>query len=232
MLSFLLFLNILSNPWFYFNRIQESNILKVKASHAYKTHFYSEAINYYNELLTKYEPNSDEIKLNLAHSYYKAQNYNEAAKIYTELSLGSELTLRSTALCQLGIIQHRNKRYKLALFYFKEAIRINPENKIAVFNYEFLKVSIQKTESEGGGKGKNSNASGQNSNNENNNQTENKFDADGTGESSIYFGMMYEQKRLSKQRAEKILQYIQEQEMQYYHQIKKHVPRDVNKPDW
>jgi len=232
MLKFFLMLNILSNPWFYFNRIQESNILKAKASQAYQTHFYSEAIGYYTELLTKYEPTSDEIKLNLAHSYYKAQNYSEAAKIYTELSLGTDLNIRSTALCQLGIIQHRNKRYKLALFYFKEAIRINPENKIAVFNYEFLKIAIQKTDSEGGGKGKNANESGQNPDGKNNNQTENKFDADGTGESSIYFDMMYEQKRLSKERAEKILQYIQEQEMQYYNQIKKHVPKDVRKPDW
>ena len=232
MLKFFLFLHVFSNPWFYFNRIQESNILKIKASQAYQTHFYSEAIGYYSELLQTYEPNSDDIKLNLAHSYYKAQGYGEAAKIYTELSLGADPSIRSTALCQLGIIQHRNKRYKLALFYFKEAIRINPENKTAVFNYEFLKVTIQKSQSEGGGKGKNGNSSGENSDNTDNNQTENKFDAEGTGESAIYFGMLYEQKRLSKQRAEKILQYIQEQEMQYYHQIKKHVPRDVHKPDW
>lgn len=232
MLKFFLMLSVLSNPWFYFNRIQESNILKSKASEAYKTHFYSEAIGYYTELLTKYEPASDEIKLNLAHAYYKAQNYSEAAKIYTELSLGTDLNIRSTALCQLGVIQHRNKRYKLALFYFKEAIRINPENKKAVFNYEFLKITIQKTDNEGGGKTKNANGAGQNSNTKNDKQTQNKFDADGTDESSIYFGMLYEQKRLSRERAEKILQYIQEQEMQYYNQIKKHVPRDVRKPDW
>ena len=232
MLKFLLFLHVFSNPWFYFNKIQESNSLKLKAEQAYRTHFYSEAINYYQKLITTYEPDSDPLKLNLAHSYYKAQNYGEAAKIYTELSLGSELSIRSTALCQLGLIQHRNKRYKLAMFYFKEAIRVNPENRTAAFNYEFLKLTVQKNQSEGGGKGKDSNGNGQNQNADENNQTENKFDAEGTGESSIYFGMLYEQKRLSKQRAEKILQYIQEQEMQYYNQIKKHVPKDTRKPDW
>jgi len=235
MIRLFLFLNIFSTPWFYFNKIEDANTLKIKAAEAYNTHFYGDAITYYEKLLTEYEPNSDLIKLNLAHSYYKAQSYTEASKYYTELSVASETKIRSTAQCQLGIIQHRSKRYKLALFYFKEALRINPDNKIAAYNYEFLKLSLKKEQGEGtnsSGKG-NTNSSKRNQENTNNQKrTENKFDADGTSESSIYYRMLYEQQRLSKQRAEKILQYIQEQEMQYYHQIQKHVPKDPNKPDW
>ena len=237
MIKLFLFLHIFSNPWFYFNKIENANTLKEKAAEAYSTHFYGDAITYYEELLTRYEPNSDIIKLNLAHSYYKAQSYNQASKFYTELSIASETKIRSTALCQLGVIQHRSKRYKLALFYFKEALRINPDNKTAAFNYEFLKLSLKKEQNDdsknNGSKGDNANSKqNQKNNNSDNSRIQNKFDTEGTSESSIYYRMLYEQQRLSKQRAEKILEYIQEQEMQYYHQIQKHVPKDPAKPDW
>src|SRR6187431_1859330 len=98
MLKLFLFIQFFTNFWFYFNKIEDSNTLKTKAAEAYKTHYYSEAINYYDKLLTDYEPNSDPIKLNLAHAHYKAQSYDAAAKIYTELSLSPDQLIRSTAL--------------------------------------------------------------------------------------------------------------------------------------
>jgi len=232
MLKIFLFIQFFTNFWFYFNKIEDSNTLKIKAAEAYKTHYYNEAINYYEKLLIQYEPNSDAIKLNLAHSYYKAQSYDAAAKLYTELSLSSDQSIRSTALCQLGVIQHRTKRYKLAIYYFKEALRVNPNNTIAAYNYELLKVTLQKQTNPGssGGKGK-ANAPKNNPNSENTN-IENTYNPDGSSESAIYFRMLYEQKRLSKQHAEKILEYIQEQESQYYQKVKKHVPENINQPDW
>lgn len=236
MLKLFLFLHIFSAPWFYFNKIQDANTLKKKAAEAYATHYYADAIRYYDELLNKYEPNSDHIKINLAHAYYKSQDYTNAGKLYTELTIGTEAGIRSTALCQLGIIQHRTKHYKLALFYFKEALRVQPDNKTAAFNYEFLKITLHKetnTDGQSGtNKGDNKSAQKQDNTAGNKSRTRTTFDEDGTSESVMYYRMLYEQQRLSRQRAEKILQYIQEQEMQYYHQLQKHVPHDINKPDW
>lgn len=234
MLKFFVFVQFFTNFWFYFNKIQDSNTLKAKAAEAYKTHYYGEAINYYDKLLTEYEPNSDAIKLNLAHSHYKAQSYDAAAKLYTELSLSPDHLIRSTALCQLGVIQHRTKRYKLAIYYFKEALRVNPDNTHAAYNYELLKLTLQKQTNPGSssskGKG-NANAPKNNPNSKNTN-SENTYNPDGTSQSDMYFRMLYEQKRLSKQHAEKILEYIQEQETQYYQKVKKHVPQSTNQPDW
>jgi tetratricopeptide (TPR) repeat protein len=234
MLKIFLFIQFFTNFWFYFNKIEDSNVLKTKASEAYKTHYYSEAINYYDKLLTEYEPNSDAIKLNLAHAHYKAQGYDAAAKLYTELSLSPEQSIRATALCQLGVIQHRSKRYKLAIYYFKEALRVNPNNTVAAYNYELLKLTLQKQTNPGasGGTGKGNSQGPQNNPDSKNTSTENTFNPDGSSESSIYFRMLYEQKRLSKQHAEKILEYIQEQESQYYQKVKKHVPKNLNQPDW
>lgn len=237
MIKLLLFLSVFSSPWFYFNKIHRANTLKKQAAEAYSTHFYSDAIIYYDELLTKYEPDSDHIKINLAHSYYRSQDYNNAGKLYTELTIGTETGIRSTALCQLGIIQHRTKHYKLALFYFKEALRVNPANKTAAFNYEFLKITLRKETNTDGQAGSNkgdaeSSKKKDDTSADNTMRSQNKFDADGSSESAMYYRMLYEQQRLSKQRAEKILQYIQEQEMQYYNQLQKHVPHDANKPDW
>lgn len=233
-LKIFLFIHFFTNFWFYFNKIEDSNALKLKAAEAYKTHYYSEAIKYYDQLLNEYEPNSDAIKLNLAHAHYKAQSYDKAGKLYTELSLSSEQLIRSTALCQLGVIQHRTKRYKLAIYYFKEALRINPDNYTAAYNYELLKVTLQKETNPGtsSGKGKGNTNAPKNTPNNEHTKTQNSFNPDGSSESAIYFRMLYEQKRLSKQHAEKILEYIQEQETQYYQKVKIHVPKNMNQPDW
>lgn len=232
MLKLFLFIQFFTNFWFYFNKIEDANTLKIKAAEAYKTHYYSEAINYYDKLLTEYEPNSDPIKLNLAHSHYKAQSYDAAAKIYTELSLSSNQLIRSTALCQLGVIQHRTKRYKLAIYYFKEALRVNPNNNAAAYNYELLKLTLQKQTPPGSSNAKGKTNAPENNQNTENTNSENTFNPDGSSQSDMYFRMLYEQKRLSKQHAEKILEYIQEQESQYYQKVKKHVPKNLNQPDW
>lgn len=234
MIYLIVTLHFFSNFWFYFNHIEDSNTLKQKAAEAYNAHYYSESIKYYDKLLMEYEPNSDPLKLNLAHAHYKAQSYDKAAKLYTELTTSLDPSIRSTAFCQLGLIQHRTKRYKLAIYYFKEALRVNPNNKIAAYNFEFLKITLQKEEHENSPNGNGAGTSTDSKNNStgNDTKTENTFDTNGNNQSSIYFRMLYEQKRLSKQQAEKLLEYIQEQEMQYYHQIKKHVPKNPNKPDW
>ncbi|WP_299250564.1 tetratricopeptide repeat protein [uncultured Cytophaga sp.] len=234
MLKLLLFISFFSNLWFYFNKIEDSNTIKLKANQAYKTHYYSEAIKLYDELLTKYEPNSEAIKLNLAHAHFKAKGFAAASKLYTELTLSPNVEIRSTAFCQLGVIQHQTKRYTLAIYYFKEALRVNPNNLIAAYDFELLKRTLQKQKNPGSStsKGKGNNTSNQNNNSNLPPKTDNTFNSEGSKETDIYFKILYEQKRLSKQHAEKILEYIQEQETQYYQKDKRHVPKNMNQPDW
>jgi tetratricopeptide (TPR) repeat protein len=234
MAKLFLFVSFFTNLWFYFNKIEDSNTLKIKANQAYQTHYYSVAINMYDELLTKYEPNSDAIKLNLAHAHFKAKSYAAGAKLYTELTSSTNTEIRSTAFCQLGVIQHQTKRYTLAIYYFREALRVNPNNMIAAYNYELIKRTLQKqtNPSASTSKGKGNDASNQNDPSNLPPKTENTFHTDGSNQTDIYFKILYEQKRLSKQHAEKILEYIQEQETQYYQKEKRHVPKNLNQPDW
>jgi tetratricopeptide (TPR) repeat protein len=232
MVKLLLFIHIFSGLWFYFNKIENSNTIKQDALKAYKEHYYARAAELYTELLVKYEPNDENIKINLAHACFKAQSYASAIKYYTELLVASDLSLRSTAQCQLGIIQYRIKHYKLALFYFKEALRTNPENKIAAYNFELLKLKLREEEAAGnkGAGGKNDGA--KQKPDQSNSAAQNQYNTTGDKEADMFHSSLYEQQNLSKQRAEKILQYLQEQEIQYYHQIQKHVPMDSRKPDW
>jgi tetratricopeptide (TPR) repeat protein len=232
MVKLLLFLNIFSGVWFYFNKIQNSNTLKRQAVYEYKDHFYSHAADLFDELLVTYDPLSENIKINLAHSCFKAQNYTGAIKYYTELLTASDVTIRSIAQCQLGVIQNHTKRYKLALFYFKEALRTNPQNTVASYNYELLKVKLRKEE-DAGKKGNSSNDKGSRKPSGQRNLSEdNQYNAEGDKEADLFHSSLYQQQNLSKQRAEKILEYLQELEIQYYHQIQKHVPEDSHKPDW
>lgn len=235
MLKVVLFISFFTNFWFYFNKIEDSNALKTEAAKAYKSHYYSESIRQYDILLTKYEPHSDAIKLNLAHANFKAKGFDKAVKLYTALSLSNNISIRSTAFCQLGVIQHKTKRYGLAIYYFKESLRINPDNMVAAYNFELLKRTLEKQKNPASSSTKGKGDKNSNKNNNTSNlppNTENKFNSEGSNETDIYFKILYEQKRLSKQHAEKILEYIQEQESQYYQKEKIHVPKNLNQPDW
>ena len=64
---------------------------------------------------------------NLGWAYYRCGNYKKALLIYR--SLVKKNSDNATIFSDLGCVNYKMKRYKMALRYFKKALTIKPENR-------------------------------------------------------------------------------------------------------
>ncbi len=120
--------------------IAKENSVKSKAEEAFLAKDYATSIQYYNYLLDTLKINDEKAALNLSHAYFNQQKFAEASKNYEKLYNAKDKNVRSIAAQQLGVMSFKNDNDKpKALSYFKDALRANPTNKDARFNYEFLK---------------------------------------------------------------------------------------------
>ena len=119
--------------------ISQINEYTAIAAAAYKQQEYQEAIVAYEYLLNDLEVNDDQIRLNLAHTYYQANRLSEALQQYRLLADNPASHLRSVVHLQLGNIHTKQKKYKQALLLYKQALIANPGNEAARYNYELLK---------------------------------------------------------------------------------------------
>ena len=119
--------------------ISEVNEYAATAARAYQKQQYQEAIVAYEYLLNDLEVNDDQIRLNLAHTFYKAGRLNEALQHYRLLADNPAEHLRSVVHLQLGNIATKQKKYKQALSLYKQALVADPANDPARYNFELLK---------------------------------------------------------------------------------------------
>lgn len=114
-----------------------------EAAKAYKRQDYIEAIASYKYLLDNLEVDDDQLRLNLAHSYYQAGLLPQATEAYRYLADHPTAYLRALAHLQLGNIHTRQKQYKRALALYKQALIAEPGNNAARYNYELLKKYLE-----------------------------------------------------------------------------------------
>ena len=128
------------------DKIAKVNQLKKEAREAYLAGDYSTALGKYQYLLDSMGIKDDNITLNLANSYYNTKDTAQAINNYSSLLNSSNKLVRSTANQQLGVISTRNKKFKESLDYFKEALRADPTNEDARYNYEMMKKILKEQE--------------------------------------------------------------------------------------
>ncbi|MCX2739823.1 aerotolerance protein [Pontibacter anaerobius] len=119
--------------------ITHLNQYAAEAATAYNRQDYIEAIAAYKYLLDDLEVDDDQLRLNLAHSYYQAGLLPQATDAYQYLADHPTTHLRALAHLQLGNINTRQKKYKRALALYKQALVAEPGNNAARYNYELLK---------------------------------------------------------------------------------------------
>lgn len=110
-----------------------------KAAAAYAQQNYAEAIAAYKYLVDDLEVDDDQLRLNLAHAYYHAGLYPQAMATYQLLADHPTQHLRAIAHLQLGNIYTKQKKYKQALAFYKQALMAEPANDAARYNFELLK---------------------------------------------------------------------------------------------
>jgi len=145
-MKYLIALLLLINPLTDLDKIAQVNKLKKDAKTAFNKGDYSTAIDKYNYLLDSMQVEDDNIKLNLANAYYKTNDSTSAANSYNNLLSSKDKVVKSVAHQQLGIMTDRAKKFDEALNHFKNAIKTNPANDEARYNYEMLKKMLEEQE--------------------------------------------------------------------------------------
>jgi Ca-activated chloride channel family protein len=145
-MRFVIILAIFLSLFSRFTQIADANRLKTEAESAYTLKKYNISIIKYNTLINSYNNTDEHVRMNLAHCYYYLHDSINAEFHYIKLSKSSNKKLNSVSNHQLGIIAASNKEYQLALKYFRQALKADPQNEAARYNYELIKKKLEEKE--------------------------------------------------------------------------------------
>lgn len=200
-----------------FTRTASINRLKTEARTAFENRDFTSAAINYNALLNDLQVQEEGIRLNLAHCYFETNDTANARTHYEKISITKDKKIKSVALQQLGVLAFLGNEKQKSLKLTKEALFFNPDNELARYNYEILKrLRITQSVRESSDKNRSSEAT----QTENNNLDSPKRKSKNTD--------------ISTDKAQAILDAIQNNESQYLQQKRRSSSKkiDKNTPDW
>jgi Ca-activated chloride channel homolog len=145
-MKFVTILTIFLSFWSWFTRTADENQLKSDAESSYAMKKYDISIVKYSVLINSYKNTDERVRLNLAHSYFNLNDSINAEFHYLKLSKSHNLRINSISNNQLGFILASHKEYRQALKHFRQALKSDPANEIARYNYELIKKMIEEKE--------------------------------------------------------------------------------------
>ena len=123
--------------------VKRMNAAKSAAEDAFKSGDYSTAIRHYEYLVDSLGVTEDEVLINLANAYYLSKDTASAFSTYQMVTESPKAEIKSKANQQLGIMANKQGRAEEALSFFKQAIKAEPTNDDARYNYEMLKKKLE-----------------------------------------------------------------------------------------
>jgi Ca-activated chloride channel homolog len=124
------------------NDIATVNKLKKEAEAAYLAGDYAKAAQAYTMLTDSLGVMEDKLFLNLGHSLFQQGDSAQAFSQYQRLINTKDKSLKSVAYNQMGIISSKPGDRNAALNLFKEALKADPTNDEARYNYQLVKRQI------------------------------------------------------------------------------------------
>ncbi len=128
------------------NKITRINNAKRAGQEAYKNGNMEAAISSFRLLTDSLGVDEDPVLLNLANAYFQQKDTTNAAQYYAKVLTSDDDNLRSLAYQQIGVINQQQNKLEKALSDFKNALRSNPQNADARYNYELLKKTMKEQE--------------------------------------------------------------------------------------
>lgn len=126
------------------SEISRYNKLKNRAEVAFEHGQYDVAIQNYSMLYDTLGADDPAIALNLAHSYYATGDSANATLKYQASASSNNQKLKSIAYQQLGVMADKPETLSQALQYLKSALKADPTNEEARFNYEVIKKKLER----------------------------------------------------------------------------------------
>ena len=118
------------------------NRLKKEAEQAYKSGNYNEALDKYRFLADSLNLTDANILLNKAHCLYQLNDTAQAKSTYQSVTQSESKEAQSIAYQQLGVMAKQPNTLNESLQLLKAAIKANPKNTDARYDYELVKKLI------------------------------------------------------------------------------------------
>ena len=109
-----------------------------KGINYYQNGEFEEARNYYESLIRE-RGNNPQAQFGRGSSSFQQGDMETAEQAFEQSIKSSDLNLRSKALYNLGNTFYQNKKTAEALAYYRKALELDPNDKEAKYNYEFLR---------------------------------------------------------------------------------------------
>jgi hypothetical protein len=145
-MKYLIAILLIINPLTDLDKIARVNKAKKEAEKAYLAENYELAKEKYLYLRDSMGVNDEKLLLNLANTQFLMNDSTSAQTAYSSLKESTNTEISSLAYQQLGAMQFKNKKYEEALKQYKSALKANPANSEARYNYELLKKLIKEQE--------------------------------------------------------------------------------------
>jgi Ca-activated chloride channel family protein len=123
---------------------QKENVLLRQGNRKFENGDYKEAEKDYRKAL---ELNKESVKgqFNLGTAVYKNNNFEESAKIYSNLAeKKSDREIQSKVFHNLGNSYLQSKEYEKSILSYKNALMNNPKNIDTKYNLEYAKMMLKK----------------------------------------------------------------------------------------
>lgn len=195
-----------------------------KGNHDFKKNDFVESeIQYRNAL----KQNSHSLKgqFNLADALYKQEKYDESLETLSNLNLtGLTNTQKASVLYNKGNALFKQNKLKESIEAYKSALKFNPNDKEAKYNLsEAIRLLQQQQNSNNKNQQDNNNSNNKDKDKQNQNQNKQdngNNDKNNTPDNNNSQGENQQQPKLSKEDAERILEAIQNHEMQIQDRLK------------
>ena len=153
-------------------QMQERGLVR-KGNRQFKREQFEKSVDSYQRAL-QHDSTSFEAKYDLASALYRTERYDKAEK--TLLSIVNDTTRteleRGEVAYNLGNTQFAQQKYKEALSSYRQAMRCNPNDEDAKFNYAFTKRLIQQQEQQQQNQDQNQDQNKDNKDNQQDNQNQ------------------------------------------------------------
>jgi tetratricopeptide (TPR) repeat protein len=127
-------------------KMKERSLVR-QGNRQFKREHFEKSVDSYQRAL-QHDSTSFEAKYDLASALYRTERYEKAEK--TLLAIANDTTRteleRGEVAYNLGNTQFAQQKYKEALSSYRQAMRCNPDDEDAKFNYAFTKRLIQQQE--------------------------------------------------------------------------------------